>query len=752
MTEWDLNPVVSYPLAIGASLALLAVFTLVRLACDRLAPGKRAALLGLRLAVFALMLAALFRPSLVQIETKKQSSTLVLLADRSRSMQVADAFGGRTRWQALGETLSAAAGTLADLASQIEVKAYAFDAQAAPLELAGGQIQLGARPDGRQTAIGAALEEVLRREAGKRLSGVILLSDGAQRAYAPHDAAPQTPARRLADLGTPLYTFTFGQARGQSQSRDVALRDLLVNPTVYVKNRLTVGGTARLAGFANQQLVAQLLVESAAGKMEVVGSVPLRTSRDDDSLSFELSYLPQTPGERKLTVAVAQQPGETLTTNNQLSTFVSVVEGGLNVVYLDGSPGPEQKYLRWSLDASDDIALDYHALAERDPGRRAGDLAGLLQRGKCDAVLLGNVDASQLKPAELEALAKFVRDGGGLAMLGGFHAFGPGGFADTPLAAVAPMEMQAIERQGFDEAVRSDVHLPGPLTIRPAAPHGARHYLTALAESDNAAAWERLPPLEGANKLLAPKPSARVLLETQAGQPLLVVHEAGGRVAALAVDSTWRWWRRGFEREHKRFWRQLVLWLARKDESTRDRVWVKLPQRRFPPGARLEFNVGANTTAGEPIRDATFRVQLIQPSGQRASVPVARQGDSFTAAVSDTQVDGDYTIEVTAEQNGQSLGSGKARFLIFKQDLEMDNAAADPTLLASLAKMTERFGGQSLAPEELPALLERIAKQPTEVDVKTQVKHVPWNTWPFFLALVGLLCVEWALRKRWGLV
>jgi hypothetical protein len=83
--------------------------------------------------------------------------------------------------------------------------------------------------------------------------------------------------------------------------------------------------------------------------------------------------------------------------------------------------------------------------------------------------------------------------------------------------------------------------------------------------------------------------------------------------------------------------------------------------------------------------------------------------------------------------------------------LELDNAAADPTLLASLARMTESVGGRVLAPEELPDLLKSLQDQPQEV-VEREVRTTPYDTWPFFLAFVGVLSVEWFLRKKWGLV
>ena len=68
--------------------------------------------------------------------------------------------------------------------------------------------------------------------------GLFVLSDGAQRAYAPLDAPPQTVARRLADLNCPLYGISFGESRGRGQARDIALADLLASQSVFVKNQL----------------------------------------------------------------------------------------------------------------------------------------------------------------------------------------------------------------------------------------------------------------------------------------------------------------------------------------------------------------------------------------------------------------------------------------------------------------------------------------------------------------------------------
>ncbi len=319
-------------------------------------------------------------------------------------MLVADAVAGKTRWDdpAIGRRRSAAHRCDA-IGENLEVKVYTFDSELHPLDFSAGSSISASTPDGQQTAIGAAIEDILRREAGKRLAGVILMSDGAQRAYAPRDLAPQGPARRLADLGYPLYNLAFGQARGLGQARDIALKEMSVNQTVYVKNELTVRGTARIDGFGGQAIGVQLLMETPAGTMQPVGGEAIKARQADEAVSIELSTVPQTPGEFKITLQIPKQPGELVTTNNEISTFVTVLKGGVNVLYLEGALRVDPKYLLSSLDASPDIKVDYVRIDPRDPKQRPVDLQERFQRGKYDVYMIGDVDASLFTPLELAA-------------------------------------------------------------------------------------------------------------------------------------------------------------------------------------------------------------------------------------------------------------------------------------------------------------------------------------------------------------
>ena len=266
----------------------------------------------------------------------------------------------------------------------------------------------------------------------------------------------------------------------------------------------------------------------------------------------------------------------------------------------------------------------------------------------------------------------------------------------------------------------------------------------------NVLAWAELPPLDGANRFRELKPGAQVLATTDNDQPLLVAKDYGaGRVLAFAGDSTWHWWMHGHEALHKRFWRQTVLWLARKDQTNEGNVWLSLDKRRYSPGARVEFTMGAKSPTGEPIADVVWQARVKLPNGNLGQTRLRHQGDEMSGLFLDALAPGDYVVQVEAKAKGQTLGTAQARFLVYEQDLEMDNPAADLGAMESLAVMT---GGRAVAPEQLPNLLAELKQAAHNFEIETQIKHTLWDTWPFFSTLVGLLLVEWYLRKRWGLV
>jgi hypothetical protein len=781
--ELRLQPVASWPVVIAIAVVLIGLLW-IRPRHILLAGYQWALLAGLRLLVVVLTLIAMLRPVLVYTKVEPQQASLVLLVDGSRSMQVADSLGDKSRWDAMKLLLGSSAADLAKLASTWDVKAYQFDADMHKLDLRDGTLPLAAAPEGEQSAIGAAMNEAVDHAGDGRVMAMLLMSDGAQRAAPPQDLPPQLAVRRLAAEQIPLYTFTFGKAGG-SERADLSIGDLVTNETVFTEAPTEVRGELRAEGYANQRVKVQLMWETADG-MEAVDTALVDTGVEGGSVPVVLGHTPHLPGEYKVTLRVEPRDGELVTTNNEASTFVTVRPGGIKVLYLvgakrvGGGPSQEQRFVRLALAQSPDVVVDRRLIRYDPPGM---DIVETIRDGDFDIVIAEDVDYSGLSPASWQAIAERVRRGMGFAMLGGYHSFGPGGFRDTPVGALMPIEIGPAQRQSFGEPVRKDVHLAGPVRMKPAAPLGARHSIMQIGDPqggwgqgsseppariggsaeprpqppDPVAAWAQLPPLDGANRFQRRelKSNAIVLAEADDAErhPLVVVGQAGdGRTLAFAGDSTWRWPMLGFGDAHRRFWRQVVLWLAKKDEQTEGRVWIRLAGRRAMRGTRVEFTVGAEDAQGGVIDNAQFEVVVKTPDGSALDVRPTKSSDGWSAVFRETNKPGDYQITVTAKDDDRVLGMADARFLVPDHDLELDRPAAEPSLMAQLAEMTKPAGGAALAAEELPDLLKRLADKPPDLKHEVIARVTYWDTWPFLLLFVGLLGVEWYLRKRWGLV
>ncbi len=757
------DPVGSWLLVAVVTALLMAVLLAVPPDRSRVSRSRVLLLVLLRLGAFLSLVICLIRPTFVSTQQARQQGTVVVLADASKSMTVADGPNGRTRWEELTAALAAARPAAEALVQggDFDISTYAFDREmrVVPADAENPfpftAWQAGKTSD--QTAIGAAIAEAVRAGAGRQIAGVIVLSDGSQHAYPPRDEPPQSAARAVGDAGVPLWSVTFGQQLGAGQGRDAAIVNLSVGETVYLKNQLEIAGRVRLEGLSDRDVVVKLMAESDAGGMEEVarttvqGGAPGSGGRQDVEQAVRLAWTPQSLGERKLSLVVERQEGEVVVTNNELSTFVEVADGGLRVLFLEGSLRVEQRFLRRVLSASPDMQVDFRWI---DSSRRENwpvDLSRQLA-GDYNVFLIGDLDSAAIRRDDLQKILRSVQSGAGIGLLGGFHAFEAGGWGGSALAPAMPFEPDRLARQPFDEPVRERLHLKGPLQMLPDARFGGVSILRqGRSDQESRLAWQALPPLDGANDLGRLVPAAKPLAVTADGRPLLVGREYGdGRVLAFAGDSTWRWAMQGAVEQHRRFWRQLVLWLAKQDDADQDSLWVRLAQRRIAPGVPLAFDAGLTKPDGTAVTDVTLEAVAVSPTGQSRPVRIARRGETFTGTMADFSDPGDWKLVVKAVRPGEAAPRERAaRFTVVRQDLELANPRANPLLMRQLAEAT---GGGVRLPEEVPGIFEEIAGKPAAFETTEQWSLAVWDKWPMFLLLAACMCTEWFLRKRFGLV
>ena len=764
MDSWVLQPIFSTTLVIIIAVIIL-LLLLVGPSFQKLTVSRRWSLIWIRLAVIAMAMLAILRPGCVQKIEKNQSAVLLCLIDLSRSMELPHHSDESTRWGALTDAINENKTKIQQLKEKkIEMRFFGFDNQVRALETDdSGFVTLPESPDGGETDIGSAIYATSQEVRNERLIGVIVASDGVQNALYPEIELTRA-ADGLQDMEVPIWAVTLGLPGNTGQLADISITNLPEQHRVSKKNVLTVKATMVSRGYANQPIKVQLIIVDENGNESVQPPKVFTPTKAFEELPITLKYTPPEAGRFRLRVRAERQPGEVAFRNNELPSFLTVDEQGMGVLYVDGNIGFENKFLRRSIaEAAQGINVSAFTIYETTRNRWPEDqlLEQYFSDPNFDVFIIGDLDSSAMfsqgrNTKALEALAKAVRNGKGLLMLGGYHSFGPGRYHQTPLADLLPIKMDPTEGQDFGSAkIRKELHIDRPIKLRPTKDH----FLTRLQdEGDAREIWRELPELAGANFFVGVKNSADVLLESDAGDPILVSAEVGGRVLAFAGDTSWRWYRHGFQDEYNRFWRQIILWLTNRDGKSDDSVRVFLPQRRFQPKTKISFSVEARSGNGIVINDADFVAELTQPNGEVVSVNVNQTNAKNKTDLEKKSVNdpGLYKIKVTGQRNGVEIGTAEEEFIVFDRDKEKAVPAANPEQMARIASQTEEYGGRPLTPDKLGGLLDEILANPPVTKIEIPTKWKLGESWAdasaFLVLFVLLLTVEWTMRKKWGMV
>jgi uncharacterized membrane protein len=739
------EPIWTWTFAIGVFIAAAALTRTAYPSRIRHLPKSRQTLLICsRFAFLALLFLASLRPALV-IESKDESDAAIyILADASRSMQTADEPGAVTRRNSLLKLLEDAGPAFRELSSKLEIRRRDF----AEATLAVPEFTPAS--DGPFTAIGKSLESTLEEIGDNVVPAVILLSDGRQAAPGKLDTDPEDIATRMGLRQRPVYAVGFGTAQAGSASADLALTDPNITRDVFQGNALPVNVKLKASGAQGKDLTIRVLLENRTGLVEgqsgPLEPVPLSPearsvvqispASDSEERQITLQVIPEQLGDLKLAVEAVPLPGEARQTNNRVETIIRVRRGGIRVAFFDVVRS-EQKWLRQINDSSR-IQLDFHPIRSGAFRNRNRIPDRFFQPGNYDAFIIGDVPASSFTNDQLLALAACCKQGAGLMMIGGSENFGAGGYSQSPLAALLPVELPPANQQ-----------LTSPQKMLPSR-DGLSHFVMQIAPPDqNRTRWEQLPPLTGSN-LLQPRQNslAQVLAVSPDAAPLLIGLDTGrNRSIAFAGDTTWQWAMLGFQEDHLRFWRQIIFWLTRKESDDSQAVWIQAEPRDLTPGMPANLTVGARDPQGQPISDVEFSLEITSPDGKLVPVPTRKELAANSAEFTETLAPGDYWARVRGTRAGQPFGNvGITRFHVVANDPERDNPAADFDLLKRIA---ENSGGQFLTPAEFLDKLQQWADEglPGQ-NLKRQQRVSLWDTPPVLLLLIALLTLEWTIRRR----
>ena len=715
---------------------------------------RRTALVALRSAAALLALFALVEPAVELLQTARVRNRLAVLVDTSRSMRFPLEAGGPSRAEAAAALLRGHRGELSRLSDRVDVEFYGFAGDLAPA--AAEAVERGLPATGGKTDVLGALGAVAAGAggasgSGRRLAGALVISDGADNAALAQGLTPAAQAR-LKALGFPVNAV----AVGRDAPRDLAIERVAVDDFAFVRNKVTVEATLRARGYSGQDVQVVLRREGS-----VVASTTVRLERGRDTYAVPLTFSPDETGTFVFTVSTPVLPGEVVTENNARSFVLRVIRDRVRVLLVAGRPSWDVRFLRGLLKQDPNVDLvSFFILRTNNDNPGPQEELSLIpfpvteifgeQLHTFDAVIFMNFAYGPYRGLEIDRylpnLRDYVRSGGALAMVGGEQSFGDGGYGDTALAEILPV-------QPLDGQPEAEVEARLRLT-----PEGRRHPVTALVPGEGAseALWSSLPPVTAVNltRALSPGQGASVLLEAPTvlsegrPAPLVAVRQVGqGRTLAVATDASWRW---GFlaaesgggDRAYMRFWNSALRWLVKDPALAPLQVEPDAPT--VEPGSPVGVTVTAHGNDFGPAAGSKVSADLVAEDGHSAAHGEAVAGPDGTARI-ELSPPGPGAYKIVSHTEG-SKEEATAAVAVRGSGPEDADASPRPALLRALAEATG--GAFAAVPgDRMPRL--RLS-DPEVVEVGRRRAVPIWDRWWTIAALASVLAAEWILRRRWG--
>ena len=727
--------------AASGGLALL-IRTRLREAAPKLRNWRVWLIWSMQSALVALVLLLLWQPAMTVGELSSQQNIIAVVVDDSRSMAIADS-DGKPREAAALAALNG--GLLDGLKKRFQTRVYRLGH-----DLKRVDSLAGLTPADSSTHIGDSLQQLTAETSDLPVGAVVLLSDGGENTAGLGGSGVGLAAlQSLRNRRLPVHTVGFGL---EAHQHDLEIEDVTVASSAVANTRMAATLSLTQHGYAGQK--ATLTVRS--GDRALV-SREITLAPDGQIQNEPLFFPVGVAGAKSLTFRVEPLAGEENLANNAMMRPVLVSDAKRRILYIEGEPRWEYKFIRRAAEDDPTIQLvsmlrtsenkiyrqgisDPSELAEGFPSRPE-DLFGYT------GIIIGSVAADYFTPLQQELLREYVdRRGGGILFLGGRSSLSDGGWGTSSISELFPT---------FLPPGRNNFHRD-PATAELTAA-GVDSPITRLLDDPdrNADRWKKLTYLADYQDAGTPKPGAIVLASLNARRrklPLLVTESYGhGRTAVMATGGTWRWQMSEAlgDTAHDLFWQQLLRWLVAESPGP---VTASMPARMLMDEGRIELSAQVRDRQFQPASDAQVSAHIVGPEGISAMVDLIPSRDTPGLYQSEWTAEkpGAYLAEVTANSTGaqpRELGRDVVTFQREDGAAENFHTEQNRRLLEQLSSQT---GGRYWKVSDLKNLPQNISYSEAGISVRS-TKEL-WNMPIVFILLLGLPIAEWLLRRKWGVV
>jgi uncharacterized membrane protein len=730
---------------------------------------KKFALWSFRVIIALMIFFALGKPSVTLTEEKRYDPIMAFVIDQSASMTFPDAPENsvvknlpkpdRTRFNAAKTVVNQ---LYPDLHKTHDIKVYGFsdtinlisasnkskkDGEAQP-EVFAEKV----KSDGEYSNVGDGLQDTLRELSANQISGIVFMSDGRETGGEPIKKVIE----RAAKAGVPIHTVTFGT---EFPLRDLAIDEVLAPAeaslgdaltfTVKITNQISSNLQTSLSVYEEGELVAEKKLDLKRGMTEVL-----------------ITVVPEVEGTRKFELKLPVQPDEVNIKNNENITHVIVIKRTLRVLLIAGNPSLEYYYLVPALlrDPIVDVSC-YLQSADVDythQGNRGIKEIPKTQKEweEYDVVVLMDVDPSGITPPQVNGLEALVNKGGGLLVVSGLTN-GVAKFIQIHGAKIRSMLPVDIDQNYLPNL--DDIYSTPFKMNRTNLGKGHPIMMASGNEAVNKEVWSTFPSFFWSQPVKGTKPGAITLLEREGGgkeATVMAIHRYGeGAVFFTGIGDFWRW-RFPYENfDYDRFWVRAIRYLGEtKLLGSQKQAVLSTDRKVYNPGEKVQLSLR--------LLDPALLMQL---QGQQLFVKVETPEKEVTmvALKADSTGEPIFRGEYLAKGAGSMLaecrqaapgGDSQAKplfevktsFKVERISLEDKDTSAD---IETMKLLAEKTGGKAFDYNNMTTVGSLAKLIPSAEQIITRDKSTEvWDSLPFLLIFIVFICVEWSLRKWWGLL
>ena len=685
----------------------------------------RYTLITLRVCALFITLFIVFDPILSSVFSKKETSTIAILLDNSASMKLKDS--GVKRDSVLNTVISQ--DIFKKLSKKHKIKYFQFGGSVKPL----GQEDLTSiRFDGDATNISKSLAQVKEDLLDDYLSDIILVSDGAYNIGG-------NPVREMNSIGVPLYTIGIGSAK---EPHDIGIKEINSNKFSYLGDSTPIEVKVQNNGYGKTNTVITL-----KRKGEVVDRQKIVLPKSPSTTTAILKYVPQQEGTQKYNVEIAELEGEQTYLNNRRSFNVEVLKSKIRILMISGTVNADLGFLRRFFEKNEDFTVQ--TLIEKEGGTFYPENPKY-KNNLDDYDVLFFLDFPT-RYSSSQFISKLIID-----------------LNDNPIPIITilgsstnPSLLSKFERF---LPLRSVSNTSETLVRLTPTMEGIMNPLLSIGKDDteNERTWQMLPPLFQTVSSVKPWPDTQVLAicrEQNPGKPRVIKKDSPAiisrfseqrRSLMILTHGLWRWdlMMAGIGDQPiylEKLLNNMIRWITIAKEEKK--VTISSNSDSYSFGEPIILTAEVYDNEFNPLDNADVRVFVKREDMLLQQLTLRSTGRGHYQGELDVDLPGEYHFSGKAILGQRELGVDSGRFEVGHYEAELTDTRAQLNLLKQLALETE---GNYFSPDSVGYLSDFI-KSDVKI-LKKQVEIELWNKYYFLILIILLLCFEWYLRKRKGMV